>query len=138
MYTMRRNINLLGIAIIMLSFFAFSGLNCDEGGIEFRVVANGEFSGYYIIDGDKEHPFGSTIDGNGLYKYSKNLNTFKHIEISVTKKAAASTMDLYLYDQNGDVIQKINNASCEIGPMSTSTCTNSSSMSYTFQSAGAY
>ena len=134
---MRRNINLLGIALVMISFFAFSGLDCESGGVELRIVTTGNnFSGYYIIDGGKENFFTGNVDGNGLYKYSKNLGIFKHVEISATKDYPSSTMDLYLYDQNGDVIQKINNASCDIGPASTSTCTNSSSMSYTYQTAG--
>ena len=141
MERIKRNINLLGITLLMVSFFAFSGFNCEEGGIELRVVGtatttaiggtvtDGNFSGYYIVDGGSVKSISGTLESNGFYRFSTNLGTFKQIEISVTKDNPRATMDIYLYDQNGDVIQKINNASCDAGP---STCTNSSAMSYTF------
>ena len=138
---MRKNINLILIPLLLLSFFAFSGFDCEEGGIELRVIGtDGGFTGYCIVikDGDKNERFfeGRTADAQGFYVYSRNLGTFKQVEISVTKDKPTSTMDIYLYNQNGDIIQKVNNASCEAGGASTITCTNSSTMSYTFTSTG--
>ena len=113
----------------MSLFFAFNG--CEEGGIELRVVATGgNFKGYYIIDGGSEKIISGT-DTNGRHRFSTNLPTsFKHVEISVTKDDSTTTMDIFLYDRNGDVIQKVNNASCD---SLVSHCINSSSMSYTFK-----
>jgi hypothetical protein len=140
----------------MLSFFAFSGFSsCESGGIELRIIgttperdeSDGSnidttkvkdgFSGYYIIDGGRVRPI--ILDDEEedddddkktkFFRFSKNLGTFKHVEISVTKNDPRTTMDIYLYDQNGDVIQRVTNASCDAG---LATCTNSSSLSYTF------
>ena len=136
---MKKNINIILIPLLLLSFFSFSGFNCEEGGIELRVIGtDGGFTGYYIIikDGDKKETFfeGRTADAQGFFVFSRNLGTFKQVEISVTKDMPTSTMDIYLYNQNGDIIQKVNNASCSAG--STVTCTNSSTMSYTFTPTG--
>ena len=131
---MKKNINLIGIALLMLSFFAFSGFSCgNEGGIKLRVIGSGNFDGYYIIDGGNDYTNGKegTIRGDqdNNYRYEKSLGTFKHIEISIKKDISNSTMDIYLFEQNGDVIQRVTNAACE--PSSATTCINSSSMSYT-------
>jgi len=135
MKKIRRNINLMIIPLLLLSFFAFSGFDCEEGGIELRVVGSGDFAGYFTKDGGQESSISCPGDNcstrNGLSIFSKNLGTFKQVEISVRKESSSSVMDIYLYDKNGDVIQRITNAACE--PQA-GACTNSSSMSYTFTS----
>ena len=143
---MKKNINLLGIALIMFSFFAFSGLNCESTGTELRIIGtNNKFSGYYIINGNKEEH----IDKDDIhqhkdskfYVYRKDLGTFRFVEITVNKEITdthgnlANAMDIYLYDANGNLLQKVNNSACSSLPFYT-TCTNtaSSTMSYTYRS----
>ena len=142
---MKKNINLIVITLLVLSFFAFSGFNCESGdGIELRIMAiGGGFSGYYTINGELEiHSIESTpvssdsLGDNALsiHRYREDLGIFRYIEITVTKANPYTAMDMYLFNQNGDVIQKVNNTSCSSGGSFTSTCQNaSSSMSYTFR-----
>ena len=133
-HTMKRNINLIVIALLILSFFAFSGFDCESTGTELRIVGTeGNFSGYYIINGGDENFFTGSLENNGLYKFSIDLGTFRYIEITANKENTYATMDLYLYDVNGNLIQKVTNSSCH---SLYTTCVNSASstMSYTARS----
>ncbi len=116
-------------------FFSFSGMDCEDGGgIELRVVGtNGNFTGYYIIDGGGEHHFSGEDQGSGFYRFSEKLGTFDYVDISVTKSVSESALDVYLYDINGDLIKKENNSSCTAGANSTTTCDNSVDISYTYK-----
>ena len=139
---MKKNINLIVITLLVLSFFAFSGFSCEEGdGIELRIVSiGGSFAGYYAINGELEiNPIESTpvssdsLGANALpiHRYREDLGIFRYVEITVTKDDPYTAMDIYLFNQNGDVIQKVNNTSC-FGYANT--CQNASStMSYTFR-----
>ena len=124
----------------MLSFFAFSAFNCEDGdGVKLRIIATGgNFSGYYVINGGNEEPFMGTLADSGLYKFNMNLGTFRFIEITATKVSDNSSisMDMFLYDQNGNLLQKVTNPSCVTANNRPSTeyCKNSSSMSYTLRS----
>jgi len=129
----------------MISFFSFSGMDCDSQGIELRIIATKPagvsestdgFTGYYVINGGEEEVFLSVRDDkDGLYKFRRDLGIFRFVEITATKGDSRITMDVYLYDQNGNIIQKLNNSSCSVGNWagSTATCTVSSTMSYTFR-----
>ena len=140
---MKKNINLIVIAFIILSFFAFSIFGCEsEGGIELRIVSTGGgFSGHYTINGGDENSFnGSEIlrdnASTDLYKYSEKLGTFRFIEITANKDDDIITMDMYLYNQHGDIIKKVNNASCDrsrVTGVTTSCPSTTSTMSYTFR-----
>lgn len=125
---MKRNINLLGIAFLILAFFAFSGLDCESTGTELRIIGTDSFSGYYIINGGDENPITATSQNN-LYIFKKDLGVFRFIEITATKDNPTAAMDLYLYDANGNLIQKVNNPAC-FSHHSTCANTASSTMSY--------
>ena len=130
--TMKKNINLLGIIFVLISFFAFSGLDCESGGIELRVVGTGgSFDGYYVINGGDEVFFTGSLN-NGLYRFSKDLGTFRFVEITATKDNVSAAMDIYLYDVNGNLIQKTTNSGC-FSHYTTCSNTVSSTMSYTFR-----
>jgi hypothetical protein len=127
---MKKNINLLAIALIMLSFFAFSGLDCESTGTELRVIGTkGNFSGYYIINGGAENFFTSSLEGD-FSRFSKDLGVFRFVEVSVNKYNVEAAMDIYLYDVNGNLLQKVNNSACK---SNYTTCESSttSTMSYT-------
>jgi hypothetical protein len=144
MKRMKKNTSLIIIPLLMLSFFAFSGFDCESQGIELRIIGTipetnpeitGGFSGYYVINGGSEELFTSSGEPkNGLHIFSQDFGTFRFIEITATKTDSRATLDMYLFDQNGNILQKVTNSSCSTSTTSTATCSNSSSMSYTFRS----
>ena len=138
---MKKNINLIIIPLLLLSFFAFSGFDCEsQNGIELRIISIGDgFTGYYVIDGGIEEPLMPLQPfGDNGFSFIENLGTFRFIEIRATKTNSRSMLNIYLYDQNGNLLQKVTNHSCSTGNWqgSTATCSDSSTMSYTFRTTG--